>query len=198
MHFLTIFWKVIFATVPPTDMAGGWATFVVAIVYIGILTAVIGELAGLFGCVVGLKDSVTAITFVALGTSLPDTFASLQAAKMDDTADAAVGNVTGSNSANVFMGLGIPWCIGAIYHAAKGTVGGYGVPAGSLGFSVTVFTITACVAILIMLVREFKFGGVLGGNDTGKYVTAAVFVGMWLTYVILSALQAYGSFDSDS
>ena len=28
------------------------------------------------GCTMGLRSSVTAITFVALGTSLPDTFAS--------------------------------------------------------------------------------------------------------------------------
>jgi solute carrier family 8 (sodium/calcium exchanger) len=40
----------------------------------------VGEVATIFGCVVGLKPSVTAITFVALGTSLPDTFASKTAA----------------------------------------------------------------------------------------------------------------------
>jgi hypothetical protein len=44
--------------------------------------------AEMFGCFYGLKDTVTAITFVALGTSLPDTFASSHAAKDDKTADA--------------------------------------------------------------------------------------------------------------
>ena len=53
------------------DIWGGWACFVVSIIIIGILTAVIGDLASHFGCTVGLKDSVTAISFVALGTSLP-------------------------------------------------------------------------------------------------------------------------------
>lgn len=47
------------------------------------------------------QDSITAITLVALGTSLPDTFASKTATIDDDNADAAVGNVTGSNSVNV-------------------------------------------------------------------------------------------------
>ena len=50
------------------------------------------------GCCLGLKDVVTAITFVALGTSLPDAFASKAATINDDSADAAVGNVTGSNA----------------------------------------------------------------------------------------------------
>ena len=38
---------------------------------IGVLTAVVGDCASLFGCTVGLKDSITAISFVALGTSVP-------------------------------------------------------------------------------------------------------------------------------
>ena len=66
-----------------------------------------------------LQDSVTAITFVALGTSLPDLFASKQAATMDDTADNSIGNVTGSNSVNVFLGLGLPWLIAAIFWKVK-------------------------------------------------------------------------------
>ena len=65
------------------------------------------------------QDEVTAITFVALGTSLPDTFASKSAAINEKYADNAVGNVTGSNSVNVFLGLGIPWLIAAIYHYAN-------------------------------------------------------------------------------
>jgi len=44
---------------------------------IGVLTAVIGDLASHFGCTIGLKDSVTAISFVALGTSLPGLFKGL-------------------------------------------------------------------------------------------------------------------------
>jgi solute carrier family 8 (sodium/calcium exchanger) len=38
---------------------------------------VIGDLASHFGCTVGLKDGVTAISFVALGTSLPGFYLSL-------------------------------------------------------------------------------------------------------------------------
>lgn len=71
MHYLTLFWKVLFATVPPTDIWGGWACFVVSIIWIGILTMFIGDLASHFGCTIGLSDSVVAISFVALGTSVP-------------------------------------------------------------------------------------------------------------------------------
>lgn len=71
MHFLTVFWKVLFAFVPPTEYWNGWACFIVSILMIGLLTAFIGDLASHFGCTIGLKDSVTAVVFVALGTSVP-------------------------------------------------------------------------------------------------------------------------------
>ena len=50
-----------------------------------------------------------------MGTSLPDTFASMIAAQKELTADNAIGNVTGSNSVNVFLGLGLPWVVASIY-----------------------------------------------------------------------------------
>ena len=114
MHFCAIGWKVLFAFIPPKHIWGGWLCFSVSLAFIGGVTAVVGEIATLFGCVIGLKPAVTAITFVALGTSLPDTFASKTAAQDDKYADAAIGNVTGSNSVNVFLGLGLPWVIGSL------------------------------------------------------------------------------------
>lgn len=69
----------------------------------------------LLGCEIGLRESVTAITIVALGTSLPDTFASMTAARTSEFADSAIGNITGSNSVNVFLGLGVPWAIATTY-----------------------------------------------------------------------------------
>lgn len=49
----------------------GWLCFCISIILIGVLTAIIGDVSSAFGCSVGLKDSVTAIAFVALGTSVP-------------------------------------------------------------------------------------------------------------------------------
>jgi len=80
IHFATIGWKLIFSIVPPPHMCGGWACFLGALSMIGVCTFVVGDFANVFGCTVGLKTTCTAISFVALGTSLPDTFASMTAA----------------------------------------------------------------------------------------------------------------------
>jgi len=79
-HFFAIGWKVLFSACPPPHYLGGWACFLTALCFIGAVTAIVGEVATLMGCVFGLKTGLTAITFVAIGTSLPDTFASKKAA----------------------------------------------------------------------------------------------------------------------
>ncbi|XP_034041002.1 sodium/calcium exchanger 1b isoform X2 [Thalassophryne amazonica] len=190
MHFLTVFWKVLFAFVPPTEYWNGWACFVVSMCMIGLLTAIIGDLASHFGCTVGLKDSVTAVVFVALGTSVPDTFASKVAAMQDQYADASIGNVTGSNAVNVFLGIGVAWSIAAIYHHSRGEV--FRVQPGTLAFSVTLFTIFAFISVsTLMYRRRPEIGGELGGPRTAKALTTMLFFSLWLLYIVFSSLEAY-------
>ncbi|XP_038263511.1 sodium/calcium exchanger 3 isoform X4 [Dermochelys coriacea] len=190
MHFLTVFWKVLFACVPPTEYCSGWACFVVSIMIIGMLTAVIGDLASHFGCTIGLKDSVTAVVFVAFGTSVPDTFASKAAAIQDVYADAAIGNVTGSNAVNVFLGIGLAWSVAAIYWASQGQE--FHVSAGTLAFSVTLFTIFAFVCISVLLFRRRPhLGGELGGPKGCKLATTLLFLSLWFLYILFATLEAY-------
>ncbi|XP_069806149.1 sodium/calcium exchanger 3 isoform X2 [Dendropsophus ebraccatus] len=190
MHFLTVFWKVLFACVPPTEYLNGWACFLVSIIIIGILTAIIGDLASHFGCTIGLKDSVTAVVFVAFGTSVPDTFASKVAATQDVYADASIGNVTGSNAVNVFLGIGLAWSVAAIYWASQGQE--FHVQAGTLAFSVTLFTIFAFVCISVLLYRRRpSIGGELGGPKGCRLATTLLFVTLWLLYILFATLEAY-------
>ncbi|XP_060520508.1 sodium/calcium exchanger 3 isoform X2 [Cylas formicarius] len=191
MHFLTVFWKILFAFVPPTDIFKGYLCFVVSIFCIGVVTAIIGDVASHFGATLGIRDAVTAIVFVALGTSIPDTFASKVAAIHDKHADASVGNVTGSNAVNVFLGIGVAWSIAAIYHGIQGRP--FNVDPGNLAFSVTIFCTEAAVAILILVLRRSKVvGGELGGPTCLKYATSALLFSLWILYLLLSTLEAYG------
>ena len=50
MHFAAITWKVVFSAVPPARYWGGKAAFVVAIVFIGLVTLIVGEVATVLGC----------------------------------------------------------------------------------------------------------------------------------------------------
>lgn len=212
LHIITIFWKVLFACIPPTDFCNGWACFYCALGMIGAVTAIIGDMAALLGCVLSLPDSVTAITFVALGTSLPDTFASQTAAQQDPYADASIGNITGSNSVNVFLGLGLPYITGAIYwltqERSSDWAGRYPevlkgmdpnkkdtkfvVMGGDLGFSLVVFIIVALLCIALLVFRRFR-GGELGGAN--RWLHAGILVFMWFLYIALSSWKAMSKDD---
>jgi solute carrier family 8 (sodium/calcium exchanger) len=208
MHIVSVPWKLLFACVPPVDFCGGWACFFCALIMIGCTTALVGDLARLVGCVMNINPEITAITFVALGTSLPDTFASKTAAMMDPHADASIGNITGSNSVNVFLGLGLSWTIasfywetadfsqkwhdevfrpGGLYYEIRDDVKAimrdgqhsvFVVPSGSLWFNLLVFSGNAFCAVSHLSMRRYKWGGELGGPKKG-------FMGQYFSAVFL-------------
>jgi len=212
-HISALIWKLLFTTVPPPVLLGGWGCFFVALVYIGMVTAFVGDLASMLGCVLTIPDEVTAITLVALGTSVPDTFASRLCAQQDSNADNAVGNITGSNSVNVFLGLGLSWTIGAIYwgdakkaddtfwnrkmgdstyrelYWADNPHGGFFVMGGSLGFSVGVYTACAFACLALLFFRRVRYGGELGGPKTAQIRDALLLVGLWVAF--LTAVIVY-------
>ena len=194
LHFLSVGWKVLFAFCPPPHLCKGIPCFFVALTFIGVVTAIVGEVATLMGCVIGLKPGITAITFVAIGTSLPDTFASMTAAKESRYADSAVGNVTGSNSVNVFLGLGLPWVIAIIYevYIVENPLGVYRYPAKGLDLSVLLFLVLSLIGLVVLVGRRIVVKGELGGSATGRKLSAVFFVGLWFFYIGFASLYQLG------
>lgn len=104
--------------------------------------------------------------------------------------------MTGSNSVNVFLGIGLAWSLAAIYHATQGTK--FLVPPGSLGFSVLVFCILALVCIATLMYRRFtpSIGAELGGPKTSRIVSSLFFALLWILYILLASLVAYCHIDA--
>ena len=193
-HFFGMPWQLLFATIPPRNMCGGWAAFVIALAEIGAITTVVGELATILGCTINLKVAATAITLVAGGTSLPDTSASKIAAQTSPTADSAIGNVTGSNSVNVFLGMGLPWVLGAGYWHMYFDGAAYEQPAGALAFSVMVFLGCCLVCFAVLVCRRAFVKGELGGPEPTRTITAIICFSLWIIYLVISILQIYEVF----
>lgn len=149
------------------------------------------EVASLLGCVCGLSPLVIGMSLVAAGTSLPDTFCSRTAALKDSHADAAVGNITGSNAVNVFLGLGLPWLISSCYYAARGEK--FCSNSGALAFSVLVYSGVALVWLAVLFGRRFIAGGELGAK-TGfaKWGLFLLALGLWAIYLTLTGLVSEG------
>ena len=133
----------------------------------------------------------TLVPFSPIFTVILDTFASKVAAINDDTADASIGNVTGSNAVNVFLGIGIPWTCAAFYWTAKGKEG-LEVKVGTLPFAVVLFCIEAFIAIAVLLIRR-NHGGELGGPRKLKIASSIFFVFLWVFYLGMSIAKGYCS-----
>lgn len=87
-----------------------WASFFISLVWITILSYFMVELMLKLGCLWSIPDVVMGLTFLAMGTSIPDALGSISVAK-DGQGDMAVSNAVGSNVFDICIGLGLPWFI---------------------------------------------------------------------------------------
>lgn len=123
------------------------------------------DFAKILGCLLGLNEEVTAITFVTLGTSLIDVFATRKAAALDPTADNSLGNVIAANAITVFLGftlitlhhsvamfvlgLGLPWLITSVYWETVDPGVGFRVEARGLEFAIILYLILSVISMKI-------------------------------------------------
>ncbi|XP_076067558.1 sodium/calcium exchanger Calx-like isoform X2 [Oratosquilla oratoria] len=192
MCIVTFPWKIIFSVVPPSGILGGSICFLVSLLCTGLLTAIICDLASLFGCLLSVMDSITGLIILAFLTSLPDVFAMNAAAAQEKYADNALGIVTGS-SAVVFLSLGLAWMMSSIYHSVQGNM--FYVYAGGLGSTLILFIIMSAICIIILVLRRIQrdFGKAeLGGPTVAKGISGTLMIILWLLYIIITALESYG------
>ncbi|MEW7007681.1 calcium/sodium antiporter [Lentilitoribacter sp. EG35] len=67
----------------------------------------------------GISPTIIGLTIVAFGTSAPELFVSVQAA-LDEAPGIALGNIIGSNTANILLVLGAPAIIAPLAITSKG------------------------------------------------------------------------------
>ncbi len=90
----------------------------IAYAVIGICAVLIGahytvEMAINVATALSVPIGLVSIAAIAIGTSLPELFVSLQAARSGES-EMAIGNIFGSNSFNIFIVAGIPGLFGAL------------------------------------------------------------------------------------
>ncbi|KAL0437629.1 UNVERIFIED_CONTAM: Magnesium/proton exchanger [Sesamum radiatum] len=185
-------WRMLFAFVPPYQIAHGWIAFIFSLVFISGIAYIVTKLTDLISCVTGISAYVIAFTALAAGTSWPDLVASKIAAERQLTADSAIANITCSNSVNIYIGIGVPWLIDTLYNYFA-----YKKPlrienAAGLSFSLLVFFATSVCCIGVLVFRRLTLGAELGGPRLWAWVTCIFFMLLWLIFVVLSSLRVSG------
>lgn len=185
-------WRLLFAFVPPYQIAHGWISFISSLIFISGIAYMVTQLTDQISCVTGINPYVIAFTALAGGTSWPDLVASKIAAERQVTADSAIANITCSNSVNIFIGIGIPWLIDTAYNFFVYQEPLYIQNAGGLSFSLLVFFATSACCIAVLVLRRLVFGAELGGPRLWAWLTSVYFMFLWIIFVVLSSLKVSG------
>jgi len=95
--------------------------FILTLVWIGAISYGIAWMITDIGKTMGVTDSVMGLTFLAVGTSIPELFSSYIVAKQGK-GSMAVSNSIGSNTFDILVCLGIPWFVAAIHRGLHAKV----------------------------------------------------------------------------
>jgi Ca2+/Na+ antiporter len=157
-------------------------SFIMAIVWVGIFSGMMVDWATSIGCVAGIPDAVMGLTFLAMGTSVPDLLTSVVVAKQGH-GDMAVSSSIGSNIFDVLIGLPLPWLAYALVNDI--TPGYVSVEAPTLFFSLVTLLFMVAAVISIIHFSGWKMTKTLGYSMFGLY-------GL---FVLQDLLRTYGHVD---
>uniref|UniRef100_A0A7S0CXR9 Sodium/calcium exchanger membrane region domain-containing protein n=2 Tax=Amorphochlora amoebiformis TaxID=1561963 RepID=A0A7S0CXR9_9EUKA len=103
-------------------------SFAVACTYIAFLSWLMVKFATSIGCIIGVGPILLGTTFLAIGTSIPDSMSTIISAKKGQ-GPIAVSNTLGSNIFDMQIAIGLPWflfsvCLGQPYIINHGNMAG--------------------------------------------------------------------------
>jgi len=141
------------------------ATFIGAIIYIGIYSYIMLYLAIIIGNHFKIPDAVMGITILAAGTSTPDLITSVLVARQGQ-GDMAVSSSIGSNIFDILVGLPLPWLIFAFYRGEA-----IQVTASSLTVSILLL-----VLMLLLVLCTIVYNGWVMTKSLGYWMFFFYFV----------------------
>lgn len=158
-------------------------SFLMSIVWTGVFSYVTVWMVTLIGFTFGISDSVMGITLLAAGTSVPDAYASVLAARAGH-ADMAVSNSIGSNVFDILIGLALPWFLetAVVRPASYSTVKSMG-----LTYVVILLFLTLFAAILILHLNKWKLNPRIGYSFLTVYA-------IFLAIAFMLEFNVFGNF----
>jgi len=156
-----------------------WASFFISLIHITWISYFMVEMMLKIGCLWGIPDVVMGLTFLAMGTSIPDALGSISVAQ-DGEGDMAVSNAVGSNVFDICMGLGLPWFIKLLMEA--GTKCDY-IPIWQASKDV-IPSIIILLSIIVILFGVFFYGNWVLYPESGYALFLAYF--LFIVYQLLN------------
>lgn len=165
---------------------GYWfiATFIISIFWIILLTYLSVWMVTIIGNTFKIPETVSGLTLLAAGTSIPELISSVLVVKRAGLVDMALCNSIGSNIFDILICLGLPWFIKSIinmidFNTLNTAI--TSVPIRSEGLPLTTFSLLIAIIALITSLSMFEWKLSLGVGITCTaiyvvFITIASFV----------------------
>ena len=133
------------------------------------------------GYTLGIPDSVSGITILAAGTSIPELITSIILVKTRSEADMAICNSLGSNIFDILFCLGLPWLIKSFVQLfTKGSefatlaASSISIESQALPFTTMTLFITTFIFLIAMKYSRWQLGLQLAITCTITYLAFVV------------------------
>ncbi|XP_013179542.1 PREDICTED: sodium/potassium/calcium exchanger 3-like isoform X1 [Papilio xuthus] len=155
--------------------------FAVCVLWIGAASYLLAWIITILGDTLDVPDSVTGLTVLAAGTSLPEAVSSVLVTNRGH-GTMGISNSIGSNTFDILLCLGLPWLIKSLYFPA--TPGNFCIRINSGGLS---YSAAALLSTLALLYTALAAGGFRLQRRTG--VVCALAYIAYLTLAVLLELN---------
>eukprot|EP00095_Tigriopus_kingsejongensis_P008041 maker-scaffold201_size263271-snap-gene-1.23 protein:Tk08041 transcript:maker-scaffold201_size263271-snap-gene-1.23-mRNA-1 annotation:"sodium potassium calcium exchanger 3-like isoform x1" len=137
-------------------------SFLMCMVWIGVISYVLTWMITIIGFTLAIPDSVMGLSFLAVGTSVPEVISSLIVCRQGK-GSMAVSNSIGSNTFDILLCLGLPWLIKALYQGfAEGAEWFIQVKSEGLAYTVISLLLSLILLYVILLASRFVLSRTLG------------------------------------
>lgn len=165
-------------TIPPCQEAR-WEkwymlSFFMSIIWIAAMAMAMVTLCTFCGCLLGISPIVLGVTFLAVGTSVPDALGSILAAK-EGMGGMACSNAIGSNVFDICIGLGLPWLIKTVFFKKHSHERYMAVSEGELVTPIIILFSTVGLVIIIFIATGFRLTKGMGVSLVFLYLAYIVY-----------------------
>jgi len=148
-----------------------WAIFATSILLIISLSWLLVESAVGAAHILGIPETIIALTILAAGTSIPDLLSSLIVARTG-RGGMAISNAVGSNIFDILFGLGFPWVLLFLIYPERTIT----VDTGNLISSVILLFATVIATLFIYIASKWQVGRKGGALLVLAYIGYLVFI----------------------
>lgn len=141
-------------------------TFFMSVVWIGIISYLCSWMVTIIGHTFELPDSVSGITILAAGISVPEIIASVIVVR-NGMANMAMSNLIGSNIFDVLFCLGVPWLLKTTMFSKTGVLV---INSSALTYTTITLLSTVILLFLTFIIAGWKLNWKVGLSCLGLYI----------------------------